>query len=266
MTRMSPSNTAVGLGFTDRRLTEAQVREIVAQALAPLRLAGKKVLLIVPDSTRTAPVGLLFRVIHDLIGADAAALDVMIALGTHPPMTDDAINRRLEITAEERAGKYRRVRVLQPRLERPRRARPRRRHPRERDRRTLRRAVRDGRGRCDQPRRLRLRPARHRRPRVSARSRRIFRRQQVSFSGHRRPGHPQLLPLARRRHHQPEDHRQQGDAGAPRRGPRGRAGARAEVRVLHGRPRRRLGRPVRRDAGSGVVEARRPQRQAAHRL
>ncbi|HKI30993.1 MAG TPA: lactate racemase domain-containing protein [Gemmataceae bacterium] len=93
-------------------LNEPQVRAIVAQALPPLALTGKRVLLIVPDSTRTAPVGLLFRTIHDLIGRETKSLDVMIALGTHPPMSDEAINRRLEITPEERAGKYRRVRVL----------------------------------------------------------------------------------------------------------------------------------------------------------
>jgi len=94
-------------------LGEPEVREIVAPALAAAAaLAGKRVLLIVPDSTRTAPVGLMFRVIHDLIGRDAAALDVMIALGTHPPMSDEAINRRLEITAEERVGRYARVRML----------------------------------------------------------------------------------------------------------------------------------------------------------
>jgi nickel-dependent lactate racemase len=88
------------------------VRDIAARALAALHLAGKRVLLIVPDATRTAPVGLLFRVIHDLLGREARALDVMIALGTHPPMTDEAANRRLEITAGERAGMYRGVRVL----------------------------------------------------------------------------------------------------------------------------------------------------------
>jgi len=93
-------------------LTDPQVRDIAARALSALDLSGKKVLLIVPDATRTAPVGLLFRAIHDLIGRQTKALDVMIALGTHPPMTDDAINRRLEITPEERAGKYGRVRVL----------------------------------------------------------------------------------------------------------------------------------------------------------
>ena len=96
----------------EKETTERQVREIARQALTSLHLSGKKVLLIVPDSTRTAPVGLLFRVIHDLIGKETKKLDVLFALGTHPPMSDEAINRRLEITAEERAGKYRRVRLL----------------------------------------------------------------------------------------------------------------------------------------------------------
>jgi lactate racemase len=110
---LAPScNTAIGSGSADHPLSEQQVREIAAQALSSLALADKKVLLIVPDATRTAPVGLLFRVIFDLIGAEARNLDVLIALGTHPPMSDEAINRRLEISAEERAGKYRRVRLL----------------------------------------------------------------------------------------------------------------------------------------------------------
>jgi nickel-dependent lactate racemase len=93
-------------------LTEPRVRDIVTRALSALDLSGRRVLLIVPDSTRTAPVGMLFRAIHDLIGRQTKALDVMIALGTHPPMSEEAINRRLEISAEERAGEYSRVRFL----------------------------------------------------------------------------------------------------------------------------------------------------------
>lgn len=93
-------------------LSENETREIIANALAPLEIKGKKILLIVPDSTRTAPVGLMFRCLYDLIGEDAKAVDVMIALGTHPPMSDEAINQRLEISAEERAGRYGRVRML----------------------------------------------------------------------------------------------------------------------------------------------------------
>lgn len=92
-------------------LTPEEVRESVADALVPLALTNRRVLLIVPDATRTAPVGLLFRAIYDTLG-EAARLDVMIALGTHPPMSEEAICHRLEITAEERSQQYRRVRFL----------------------------------------------------------------------------------------------------------------------------------------------------------
>src|SRR5688500_5408016 len=96
---MNNSIPALGTGFTDRFLTKAEVRDIAAQLLCPLQLAGKKVLLIVPDGTRTAPVGLMFRTIYDLIGEETKNLDVMIALGTHPPMSEEAINQRLEISS-----------------------------------------------------------------------------------------------------------------------------------------------------------------------
>jgi len=104
--------TAHGTGYTDRFLTEQEVHQIAADLLCPLDLEGKKVLLIVPDGTRTAPVGLMFRTVYDLIGDTTASLDVMIALGTHQPMSEEAINRRLEISAAERAGKYVKVRCL----------------------------------------------------------------------------------------------------------------------------------------------------------
>lgn len=111
-TATAPSPAAIGSGSPDAALTETHVREIAARALGALDLAGQSVLLVVPDATRTAPVGLLFRVVHDLVGASARRLDVMIALGTHPPMSEEAINQRLEITAEERASRFGRVRFL----------------------------------------------------------------------------------------------------------------------------------------------------------
>lgn len=106
------SAAATGTGFTERLLEESEVRAIAEQAIAPLDLAGKRVLLIVPDATRTAPVGLLFRVLHDLLAEQTRRFDVMIALGTHPPMSYEAINGRLEITSAEREGKYGQVRML----------------------------------------------------------------------------------------------------------------------------------------------------------
>ena len=87
-------------------ISEKQVGDIVAHSLPANEYAGKKVLLIVPDHTRSAPVGQLFKAIHAQIGGATAKLDVMIALGTHPPMSEEAICERLEISPDERRGQF----------------------------------------------------------------------------------------------------------------------------------------------------------------
>ena len=86
-----------------------EVASLVAEACPLDAFRGKRVVTIVPDGTRTAPVGLFFKTLFDHLNGAVRTLDVMIALGTHPAMTDEAINERMEITAEERAGKYRSV-------------------------------------------------------------------------------------------------------------------------------------------------------------
>jgi nickel-dependent lactate racemase len=86
-----------------------RVAEIVAQACPAKDYVGKRALLIIPDATRTAPVGLLFRTIHKQIGAATAALDILVALGTHQPMSEEAICQRLEISLDERRSTYGKV-------------------------------------------------------------------------------------------------------------------------------------------------------------
>lgn len=86
-----------------------EVAALVASALAGADFEGKKLLLIVPDGTRTAPVGAVFKAIHRVIGERVAQLDVLIALGTHQPMSEAAIRDRLEISESEREGLYKKV-------------------------------------------------------------------------------------------------------------------------------------------------------------
>ncbi len=93
-------------------LTTEQVLEVINEACPISEYRGKKVLLIVPDATRTCPLGMLFKGIFERIGTDAAAFDVMIALGTHQPMSEEAICSRLEISVEERHAKYGTVRLF----------------------------------------------------------------------------------------------------------------------------------------------------------
>ena len=97
-----------GAGQQGKKLDEAAVRALCAAELARWNLRGRRVLMIVPDHTRTAPIDVMFRVLHGLIAkeAGAKAFDVLIALGTHPPMSDEAIDARMGITAQDRAGRY----------------------------------------------------------------------------------------------------------------------------------------------------------------
>ncbi|MCJ7736154.1 MAG: nickel-dependent lactate racemase, partial [Anaerolineae bacterium] len=83
----------IGNGYEDQSLTESQVSEILTQALSQVDLTGKRVLVIIPDSTRTAPNPLMFQMLSDLLGADTAALDFLVALGTHPVMDDAALSQ-----------------------------------------------------------------------------------------------------------------------------------------------------------------------------
>jgi nickel-dependent lactate racemase len=93
-------------------ISDAQIQQFVSHACPAKEYSGRKVLVIVPDSTRTAPIGPFFRALHRQIAASAAAFDVMVALGTHPPMSEEAICRRLEITPAERQADFGRVRLL----------------------------------------------------------------------------------------------------------------------------------------------------------
>ncbi|MBI2948175.1 MAG: DUF2088 domain-containing protein [Verrucomicrobia bacterium] len=95
-----------------RGLSTGQATEVVAQACPAKDYRGKRVLLIVPDGTRTAPIGLLFKALHEQIAEAAKAFDVLIALGTHQPMSEKAICQRLEIAETERTDRYRQVRFF----------------------------------------------------------------------------------------------------------------------------------------------------------
>ena len=109
----------IGNGYTDRTLTEAEVQQIVAQAFAEHDMTGKRVLFITPDATRSGPMDMMFRVFHDLLGDKVAALDYLIALGTHMAMDDAALNKLFGLTAAERATKYAKVNIFNHEWEKP---------------------------------------------------------------------------------------------------------------------------------------------------
>jgi nickel-dependent lactate racemase len=92
---------AIGISNTERALTQVEVRGLLAEALAQVPLAGSRVLVIIPDGTRTASMPLFFRLLQDLLGDRVATLDFLVALGTHPPMNDAALSGLLGVEVRD---------------------------------------------------------------------------------------------------------------------------------------------------------------------
>lgn len=82
--------------------SSTQVEAWFAQQLPLDDFQGRRVLVIVPDATRTAPLPLLFGALFQRLRPVVAQLDVMIALGTHPPMSEQQICKLLGIDQSER--------------------------------------------------------------------------------------------------------------------------------------------------------------------
>jgi nickel-dependent lactate racemase len=83
----------VGQGFLDRSLSEDELHALIATSATKLGVDGKRVLIIIPDGTRTMPMPQLFPILQEQIAGRAAACDYLVALGTHPLMTEDQLTR-----------------------------------------------------------------------------------------------------------------------------------------------------------------------------
>ncbi len=99
----------IGKGYTDRFLTEEEARGIIVQGLSELTLSDKRVLVIIPDSTRSGPMPMMFRLLTEQLLPRVRTLDYLVALGTHRAMTEEQLCDLVGITAEERETRYAKV-------------------------------------------------------------------------------------------------------------------------------------------------------------
>jgi len=87
------TNGVVGHGLAVGEFDAGTFARRLADGLAAMPLDGRRVLVIVPDGTRTMPMPEVVRVMERDVLPRVAALDYLVALGTHPPMTDAQLTR-----------------------------------------------------------------------------------------------------------------------------------------------------------------------------
>lgn len=91
-------------------LSNEQILETLQTGLDD-RFRKQRVLVLIPDHTRSLPLPFLFRALVEIL-EDTRQLDFMVALGTHPPLSEENLNKLVGISSEERATAFKHIGLL----------------------------------------------------------------------------------------------------------------------------------------------------------
>jgi lactate racemase len=83
------------LGSPEEILAADAVDRFVRSALDDAEYTGKRVCVLVPDATRSCPLPLLLGAVHGALHGRVAELTFMVALGTHPAMSEERLGALL---------------------------------------------------------------------------------------------------------------------------------------------------------------------------
>jgi nickel-dependent lactate racemase len=97
---------AARVGGADRVLSEREVTDFVAEQLAGVDADGRSVCVLVPDGTRSCPLPLLIGAVHQALHDRVSRLTVLVALGTHRAMSEDALAAHLGYAGRELRDVY----------------------------------------------------------------------------------------------------------------------------------------------------------------
>ncbi len=110
---------AIGFGKPGYKLSDDEIEDIINRGTPEEIYKDKKVLVLTPDSTRTAPLPTMVRKIRKIIGEKATKLDFMIALGTHQPMKEEAIMKLFGLTPQDMETTFKNNRFFNHRWDLP---------------------------------------------------------------------------------------------------------------------------------------------------
>ena len=101
---------ASAISAAGQLLSHDDVDDTLHEGLAG-KFSNQNVLVLIPDHTRSLPLPFLFRTIVEVLHG-VKQLDFMVALGTHPPLSEESMNRLVGISAVERATTFRHIGLL----------------------------------------------------------------------------------------------------------------------------------------------------------
>jgi nickel-dependent lactate racemase len=98
------------ISSTGQLLSDEQVLETLHKGLDG-KFRNQRLLVLIPDHTRSLPLPSLFHALVEILH-DTKQLDFMVALGTHPALSEESLNKLVGITSEERTSTLKRISLL----------------------------------------------------------------------------------------------------------------------------------------------------------
>jgi nickel-dependent lactate racemase len=98
--------SAAQVGGATIILSAEEIAGFVEQQLAAVDLDGRSLCVLVPDSTRSCPLPQLLSAVHRAVHGRVTRMTVLVALGTHPQMTEAALPKHLGYSEGGLAERY----------------------------------------------------------------------------------------------------------------------------------------------------------------
>jgi lactate racemase len=76
-------------------MTDAEIRQVFESHVPGWIAPGERLLLVVPDTTRSAPMARLMGLLLPVLRDKGCGVTVLVALGTHPPLSHDELVKHL---------------------------------------------------------------------------------------------------------------------------------------------------------------------------
>lgn len=93
-------------------LTEQGIHDAFKTGLEKYDLQDKRIMVLIPDSTRSGPYHQLTRILLRILKPIVKKIDFLIALGTHPIMSQKQIDKFLHISEEDKQTIFKDVNIF----------------------------------------------------------------------------------------------------------------------------------------------------------
>ena len=95
----------IGKSDLKKFLNEKDIFDLCSQVFESMNLDDKRLLFIIPDNSRTAPIATVFRTVYKLLSDRIKSLDFLIDLGTNKTLKKKPTYERVRMSQKEKTQK-----------------------------------------------------------------------------------------------------------------------------------------------------------------